>query len=79
MSDNSEPAFPQQTVITTEGVTYLPKGGLTKREYFAGQILQGMLSIPPSTHSQEWTVSEYAAGAVVWADALLTALQSSEK
>lgn len=45
-------------------------GGLTKREWFAGQALIGLLSVEPS----DCTAKEFAKAAVEQADALLAEL-----
>lgn len=69
-----EPAFPSaQNVIVGE---YRTGGhaGLTKREYFAAMALQGLLS-RPIVHGLPITIDERAHEALVYADALIAALE----
>lgn len=54
-----------------------PEGGLTKREYFAAKALQGILasSKPISLRGEPLKTEEnHAEAAVIYADALLSAL-----
>ena len=48
--------------------------GLTKREYFAGQIMQGFAADP----SMDTHMNNTARTAVLWADALLAALEQEQ-
>ncbi len=69
MIDNSGPAFP--VIENTEnGYPYTPEGGagLTKREWFAGQALTGLLA---TRHGES---SNFVRDAVKLADALIAEL-----
>lgn len=71
MENKDQPAFP-----TTWDTTHRPEtqtdGGLTKREYFAGLAMQGMLANPQLDIGKE-TIEK---AAVDFADYLLKALES---
>jgi len=45
--------------------------GLTKREWFAGMAMQGFAADPKSN---DWSVGSNMDAAVIWADALIAAL-----
>jgi hypothetical protein len=64
----SEPAFPIQTNSTTISV------GLTKREYFAGLALQGLLV----NISEDEPTLIIAKRAALYADALIAELEKSK-
>lgn len=58
----------------SSGVPYFDyDGGLTKREYFAGLAMQGMLSNRDYTETNS---AQLARGSVVQADALIAALNT---
>lgn len=44
MANPNSPVTP--SMISTDKFTFKPKGGLTKREYFAAMAMQGLLSNP---------------------------------
>jgi len=63
MNNSDKPAMPVQ---------FADWNGLTKREYFAGLAMQGLMSgIQEDT---EWNFEEYSSTAVGMADALLKEL-----
>jgi hypothetical protein len=66
-SNGLDKAFP--TVENEDAIEIDP--GLTKREYFAGLAMQGMLA----EHSLKATEEEFANQSVKLADALLKALE----
>ena len=70
MSKGNEPAYPQVVdyLTTPETTIRLPLTGLTKREYFAGLAMQGMLV-------QESPNTSLIGLAVKMADALLKELE----
>jgi len=73
MSDlKDEPVFPHLDLVSAvlQSHEALPIGGLTKREYFAGQCIQGLL-MKKGEHEPEYFVAE----ALVYADALLAELE----
>lgn len=71
MSDKHSPAFP-----AIDGSTAFYERGLTKREYFAGLALQGLLA---SLGQHDVThYDELASDAVMAADALLTELKKTQ-
>jgi len=64
-------AFPQQVELE-HGTTV--NAGLSKREYFAGLAMQGLLSRPP-VNPNGWVDGDtYARTAISCADALITEL-----
>ena len=73
-----DPAFPQQPVFTDRGrgcewADGWGYGGMTMRDWFAGQALQGLLaSCRADNHS--YTVADNCKIAVKYADALLVEL-----
>ncbi len=73
-------------VKDSDGMWCQPKGGLTKREYFAGMAMQGLRA----AHMQEycrgatvdkqiWNSERLARQSVADADALLVALSRTEE
>jgi hypothetical protein len=74
MSNKNESAFP----TTKESLNYRDgMSGLTKREYFAAQALQGLLAgdVISSFKSGQMTAREAAEEAVSYADAVLARLE----
>ena len=69
----NEPAYPTAGIQNNE--ESLPVGGLTKREYFALHILNGMFAFDIFVNNQ----SEMAKSAVVYADALLAELSKGQE
>ena len=72
MSDNSGPAFPIKHIIKENGfiVSEINFQGLTKREWFAGMALQGMLA-KPLEGERESSFECYAECSFRYADAML--------
>ena len=70
MNNSDLPAMPH-TEYDKDG--NLPTG-LTKREHFAGQIMQGFAADP----SMDTHMNNTARTAVLWADALLAALEQEQ-
>lgn len=69
----SAPAFPH-TEMCDDGSYFLSHLGLTKREYFAGLAMQGIVA---SCNSRGVLMdTEIAPFAVKWADALIAALNA---
>jgi hypothetical protein len=64
----TDPAFP---FSVSKGKQVIEGVGLTKREYFAGLAMQGLLHGPTAAMA-----ADYAANAVQMADALLAALSA---
>lgn len=89
MKNSKQPIHPQMYTKIGDGEDdYIPLkdgqktgwewkyGGLTKREYFAGLAMQGLLANPePRTHP-EFSAKEVAEGAIAFADELLKQLES---
>ena len=67
--DDGGPAFPKQC-FECEDMEVGPDG-LSKRDWFAGMALQGMLSIPPSQLASEFSIQEIVEGTYRWADVML--------
>ena len=71
--NNGGPAFPvPPPVAETDGVMMLwrhAEGGMSLRDYFAGQALAGM----QASVAANWTTIEFAQQAYKMADAMLTA------
>lgn len=72
MENNHKPAFP-----AVEGNTAFYEPGLSKREYFAGLAMQGMLS-NPQLNIETTSLEAIASDAVAHADALLTELSKPQ-
>lgn len=69
------PAFPHfKTNSATGYVELCPQGGMTLRDYFAGQALSGMLA-----HLLKSTPSAFASNAYEIADAMLAAHKEASK
>jgi hypothetical protein len=87
MSIGNEPAFPLQPgkVLDRQGVQFWQNGqeGLTKREYFAGLAMQGLLSsheiIRHFNKSAKKSSGLLPAAAVKYADALILELGKETK
>jgi hypothetical protein len=70
--NKNAPAFP-----ATDGTTAFYEPGLSKREYFAGVAMQGMLA--NSTINQGYSSSsDWARSAVEFADALINELSKPQ-
>lgn len=69
MENGKQPAF-----ASTDGKTFA-NDGLTKREYFAGLAMQGLLAYPDITNSAYIIAKE----SVIQADALLKALETKSE
>jgi len=56
MKKNSEqPAFPHDVIVETKkGTAQYPESGLTKREYFAGLAMQGLLANSTKAYKDQW-------------------------
>ena len=78
MSNKHKPAFPVSAKDREnyEAGGYIPDGvfGLTKREYFAGLAMQGIVS----QWQHDWFPKDHARLAVEIADALLAELERAE-
>lgn len=68
----NEPAYP---FVSEDGY---PHVGLTKREYFAGLAMQGLLSNSSVIKDNNGKLDNYGKAAVELADALLEALNESK-
>lgn len=78
INNGDNPAFPmseEETDRISEGVYIF--SGLTKREYFAGLAMQGMLSDISRTGG--WDYDDFAKDSVEAADALLAALDKDKE
>ena len=62
------PAFPVNTENVATPGAFEPWPGLSKREWFAGQALAGLLARMPRDAGCDW----YAAEAFAFADAMIT-------
>ncbi len=70
-----EAAFPVLAFVNQHGNASDPQFGLTRREYFAGLAMQGLLAHPcPHDKRQFPGVDGITKRAVEYADALLSAL-----
>ena len=72
MTDTGGAAFPQ--IAELGDIGYRTSGGMTKREYFAGQALAGMLANCNQDGESTWQFDHAAKMAVVAADHLIAAL-----
>ena len=72
MSNANEPAFPAR--LDNVHPDYAAMPGLTKREYFAGLVMQGLCA-DPSNHQLFRSHRHAAKSAVQIADALLSELE----
>jgi len=72
-----EPAFPDNFAVGPQGDLYSSNdtgyGGLTKREYFAGLAMQGLIN--HGSHNRGLASGAFAEDAVIIADALLKELE----
>jgi len=79
-ANTNRPAFPTERYDDAQaGCKVGPYPGMTKREYFAGLAMQGMLSVGgPNGHIDGFEDEKcIAALSVKYADALLLALEKS--
>ena len=68
MRKSEQPAFPQQAILESKG--------LTKREYFAAMAMQGFIASPSSlNHSKDKSVQDIAKMSLIMADELLKQLE----
>lgn len=75
MSKADEPAFPTKAVTRTEeGVEIEDCIGLTKREYFAGLAMQGIIQTNPEKNRYN-SFKQLAEDSIQMADALLAELE----
>lgn len=73
--DNGGPAFPQDE-RHDNGELFRQHGGMTLRDWFAGQALAGMLAFPGAVNgSREKSGVGVARAAYVYADAMLAERQ----
>ena len=68
---------------TADGSSHVEEKGLTKREYFAGLAMQGLLTRVPNRHNGETDLGileckRIAEEAVIMADALLAKLSNED-
>ena len=72
MSAGNDPAYPSPGISDGEGSYYVyPSEGMTKREWYAGLAMQGILSSSPRGSGDANTVALVAA---IMADTLLEEL-----
>ena len=83
MNNSDMPAMPSKVSVNRDSGDVQPyqfgnddfsTPGLTKREHFAGQIMQGFAADP----SMDAHMNNTARTAVLWADALLAALEQEQ-
>jgi hypothetical protein len=68
---------------TADGSSHVEEKGLTKREYFAGLAMQGLLTRVPNRHNRETDLGileckRIAEEAVIMADKLLVELSNGD-
>lgn len=73
MENSNKSAYPEQCPNSSAGKV---RGGLTKREYFAGLAMQGLCANYLRENITGWNISTYAKEAVAIADELLKQLES---
>ena len=73
MSNGNQSAFPVPAYVDAEGYTVPPVAGMSKREYFAGLAMQGLLA--GRTDVSDEAMASYALRA---ADALLATLDGAK-
>lgn len=66
MKNSEQPAYPLKEPLTSDTL------GLTKREYFAGLAMQGLLS----AFARDMGEVKLASEAIIYADALLNQLET---
>lgn len=74
------PAFPILGVYDNDSGHFVPvvgSNGLTKREYFAGLVIQGMMAHKTRTYARQIKAEYFAEHAVRVADALLDELEKT--
>ena len=64
------PAFPHFKFAENGKVEICPQGGMTQRDYFAGQALAGMMA---HDQTSSWQDYEVAGDCYVYADAMIKA------
>lgn len=74
----NEPAYPIEESTKNWGLQSRQHLGLTKREYFAGLAMQGLLSNSSVIKDNNGKLDNYGKTAVELADALLEALNESK-
>lgn len=78
MSDQNDAVFPHVTKMSKPGLPSAYDRGLTKREYFAGMAMQGLITGCYAGDNVGFTVAGNVFAAVEYADALLKALEGRE-
>ena len=73
LPDNGGPAFPADTAYRGGA------GGLSVRDYFAGQALPAVIAKPPISMNAIATREEIARSAFKYADAMLAALSPAQE
>ena len=73
-TNDGGPAFPHFQFTETGKVEILPQGGMSLRDWFAGQALAGMASRAPVGSK----FSDYAMQAYFFADAMIAEREDSE-
>lgn len=76
MSNKDQPAF-SQSKLHKNSYTNEWEGGLTKREYFAGLAMQGLLAYPRGQEGETPWSQTVALWAIEAADALLAELEKT--
>ncbi len=78
-TNDGGPAFPHFQFTETEEVEILPQGGMSLRDWFAGQALAGICAPLYDDESPTiWKHREFAKGAYMFADAMLAARKSKK-
>jgi hypothetical protein len=75
MSNANIQAFPREGFVDLRGEWNHEHDGLTKREYFAGLAMQGLLANPYYAAEAHMTSGTVESAALFHADALLAALE----
>ena len=78
MENGKKPAFAKAAFYHPEGGIDSPQQGLTKREYFAGLAIQGLLA-SPNFNWEHYEGKDTAKDAIEIADALLAELDKPTK
>jgi hypothetical protein len=78
-TNDGGPAFPHFQFTETGKVEILPQGGMSLRDWFAGQALAGICAPLYDDESPTiWKHREFAKGAYMFADAMLAARKSKK-